>query len=120
MIIPLNIIRGYPVDWDFSKILRYLIQNFYDEIGYENFAKEFVYEWEEKDGFINLSMRTRGHSFRYEWLTYVGGSMKTDSEKQYIGMYGEGFKMCMLCLLRDFGLVPRMSSQNWSIVPCWE
>lgn len=120
MIIPLNIIRGYPVDWDFSKILRDLVQNFYDEIGYENFAKEFMYEWQEVDGFINLSMRIKGHSFRYEWLTYVGGSTKTDSEKQYIGMYGEGFKMCMLCLLRDFGLAPRMSSQNWSIVPCWE
>ena len=120
MIIPLNIVRGYPVEWDFSKILRDLVQNFYDEIGYENFAKEFIYEWQELDGFINLLMRVKGHSFRYEWLTYVGGSTKTDSDKQYVGMYGEGFKMCMLCLLRDFGLVPRMSSQNWSIVPCWE
>lgn len=120
MIIPLNIIRGYPVDGDFSKILRDLVQNFYDEIGYENFAKEFMYEWQEVDGFMNLSMRTKGYSFRYEWLTYVGGSTKTDSDKQYIGMYGEGFKMCMLCLLRDFRLQPRMSSQNWSIVPCWE
>ena len=120
MIVPLNIIRGYPIDWDFSKILRDLVQNFYDEIGYENFAKEFMYEWQEVDGFINLSMRTKGHSFRYEWLTYVGGSTKTDSDKQYIGMYGEGFKMCMLCLFRDFRLQPRMSSQNWSIVPCWE
>lgn len=120
MIIPLNIVREYPVDWDFPKILRDLVQNFYDEIGYENFAREFVYTWEEVDGFINLSMKTKGHSFRYEWLTYVGGSTKTDKDKQYIGMYGEGFKMCMLCLLRDFKLEPRMSSQNWSIVPCWE
>ena len=54
MIIPLNIIRGYPVDGDFSKILRDLVQNFYDEIGYANFAKEFMYEWQEVDGFINL------------------------------------------------------------------
>lgn len=120
MIIPLNIVRGYPVDWDFPRVLRDLIQNFYDEIGYENFAREFIYEWEEVDGFINLSMKTKGHSFRYEWLTYVGGSTKTDADEQYIGMYGEGFKICMLCLLRDFKLKPRMSSQNWSIVPCWE
>ena len=72
MIVPLNIIRGYPVDWDFSKILRDLVQNFYDEICYENFAKEFMYEWHEVNGFINLSMRTKGHSFRYEWLDLCG------------------------------------------------
>lgn len=120
MIIPINIVREYPVDWNFQQILRDLVQNFYDEIGYENFSKEFQYEWEEKEGYINLSMKTKGHSFCYEWLTYVGGSTKTGSDRPYIGMYGEGFKICMLCLLRDFGLVPRMSSQDWSIIPCWE
>lgn len=41
MIIPINIVREYPVDWNFQQILRDLIQNFYDEIGYENFFKEF-------------------------------------------------------------------------------
>lgn len=63
-------------------------------------------------------MRTKGHSFRYEWLTYVGGSMKTESSKQYIGMYGEGFKMCMLCLLCDFELKPRRSLQESKKVMC--
>ena len=61
MIIPLNIVREYPVNWDFPRVLRDLIQNFYDEIGYENFDREFIYEWEEVDDFINLSMKTKGH-----------------------------------------------------------
>ena len=95
MIIPINIVREYPVDWNFQQILRDLIQNFYDEIGYENFFKEFQYEWEEKEGYINLSMRTKGHSFCYEWLTYVGGSTKTGSDRPYIGMYGDVYKICM-------------------------
>ena len=41
-LIKLGIAMDYPVEWDFERILRDLIQNFYDSIGCENFAKELM------------------------------------------------------------------------------
>ena len=40
-LVPLDLVMDYPVNWEFWRILRDLIQNFYDSIGYENFHKEF-------------------------------------------------------------------------------
>ena len=118
-IIPLNIAIDYPIKWEFKRILRDLIQNFFDAIGYERFGEEFSYTWEENpSGKYDIVMKTYGHSFSYEWLTYVGGSTKTDSPGDYIGMYGEGFKMCLLCLLRNGWERVTMESQGWKITPC--
>jgi len=116
--IPLNIAIDYPINWDFKRILRDLIQNFYDAIGYEQFGEEFCYRWQENGfGKYDIEMKTYGHSFSYEWLTYVGGSSKTDSPGNYIGMYGEGFKMCMLCLVRSGWGTVTMESQGWKVTP---
>lgn len=49
-LIKLGIAMDYPVEWDFERILRDLIQNFYDSIGYENFAKEFHYSYRAEYG----------------------------------------------------------------------
>lgn len=118
-VIPLNIAMDYPINWDFKRILRDLIQNFYDAIGYEQFGEEFSYVWEENQfGKYDIEMKTYDHSFSYEWLTYVGGSSKTDSPGDYIGMYGEGFKMCMLCLARHGWGAVIMESQAWKLTPC--
>lgn len=118
-LVPLNIATDYPINWEFKRILRDLIQNFYDAIGYEKFDEEFLYNWKgNQSGGIDIEMKTYGHPFNYEWLAYVGGSTKTDSPGDYIGMYGEGFKMCMLCLERlGWGRVT-MESQTWKIEPC--
>ena len=118
-LIPLNIAMDYPINWDLKRVLRDLIQNFYDSIGYEKFDKEFIYTWTENEsGHYDVEMATHGHPFNYEWLTYIGGSTKTNSPGDYIGMYGEGFKMCILCLERlGWGTVT-MESQTWRITPC--
>lgn len=118
-IIPLDIAIEYPVDWNLKRILRDLIQNFYDSIGYEHFAEEFHYTWQQKEnGRYDIEMKVYGHPFSYEWLAYVGGSTKTNSPGDYIGMYGEGFKMCMLCIERSRTMTAIMESQNWKITSC--
>lgn len=38
MIISLNIVMTYPVHWGKYNLFRDFIQNFYDSVGYENFA----------------------------------------------------------------------------------
>ena len=35
-LVPLDLVMDYPVNWEFWRILRDLIQNFYDSIGYES------------------------------------------------------------------------------------
>ncbi|MDD3140264.1 MAG: hypothetical protein PHX08_14980 [Lachnospiraceae bacterium] len=118
-LIPLNIAMDYPVYWSLEKIIRDLIQNFYDSIGYMNFAREFQYSWiENENRRYTVKMRVQGHPFNYEWLTCIGGSTKTDLPGEYAGMYGEGFKMCMLCLERLEKYDITMESQAWRINPC--
>jgi len=61
-------------------------------------------------------MGTLGHSFSYEWLTYIGGSTKTGRDG-YAGKYGEGFKIALLCLVK-LGGDAVMSSGSWELRPC--
>lgn len=115
-LIPLDLVMDYPVNWEFWRILRDLIQNFYDSIGYKNFNRDFYYHYEYDDNStIKLIMRTKGYPFSYEWLTYFGGSTKTEKEG-YIGKYGEGFKICALGLVK-MGYHFTMESQGWSLSP---
>lgn len=116
-LIPLDLVMDYPVNWDFWQVLRDLIQNFYDTIGYEHFHQEFEYHYEYEDFFhYVVTMRTRNHPFSYEWLTYFGGSTKT-GKNGYVGNYGEGFKVCALCLMR-MGYALTMESKDWRLEPC--
>lgn len=117
-LIPLDIVLDYPVvdSWEWWKVLRDLVQNFYDEVGADKFASEFHYDYQtESDGTITILMKTYGHPFSYEWLTYFGGSTKTGKEG-YAGCYGEGFKVCALCLNKR-GYSWTMESSDWKISP---
>ncbi|MDE7310012.1 MAG: hypothetical protein K2N87_00015 [Eubacterium sp.] len=118
--IPLGIAMDYPVNWGIHRIIRDFVQNFYDSIGPERFAKEFMYKWEiedEPDGrFIHVRMQAFGHAFSYEWLSHIGGSTKT-GKSGYAGKYGEGFKIALLCLVKQGGDAV-MSSGEWTLFPC--
>lgn len=114
--IPLNIAMDYPVNWDFVQILRELIQNFYDSIGAENFAKDFIYTYEECGGY-KVELKTRACAFDFKWLTYIGGSIKTMHPGKYIGMYGEGFKMCVLNIMAGKKGKLLMESGDWWLEP---
>ena len=86
----------YPIEWDMEMILRDLMQNFFDAIGYERFAEDFIYSVSGIEK-VDCIMAAKGHSFSYEWLVSIGGSTKKPGKN--IGFYGEGFKMCMLRLI---------------------
>lgn len=117
-LIPLEIALSYAVEWDFDRIVRDLVQNFYDSIGADRFSADFHMETHtNQDGSLVLEMNCQGYPFSYEWLTCVGASTKTGQPGKYVGMYGEGFKICLLCLYRK-GVPVRMESENWLLLPC--
>ena len=118
-LIRLGIALDYPVQWKFERVLRDLIQNFYDSIGPDRFGKAFHYSYDcDQSGRYLVKMETEGRPFHYEWLLYIGGSTKTDSPGTYIGKYGEGFKICMLCLLQMGIKDIEMHSRDWILRPC--
>jgi len=117
-LVKLGIALDYPVRWGFEKVLRDLIQNFYDSIGYESFGKDFHYSYDPMDDTnYQITMSTENRTFNFEWLTYLGASTKT-GKRNYIGKYGEGFKICMLSLMKMGITDISMHSGGWTINPC--
>ncbi len=110
-IIPLNLIFDYPVQWSRYKVLRDLLQNFYDAVGYESWLERFSFV---QDGdtlfFIGSDV-----GFSYDWLIPIGASTKRDAPGKYAGYFGEGFKIASLCALRDYGWKIELASQNWKL-----
>lgn len=116
-LIKLEIALDYPINWEFNRVFRDLIQNFYDSLGADDFYGKFHYSYEKNKNGFDVVMETQGKEFNYEWLTYVGGSTKTESRGKYIGKYGEGFKMAALRILQMKKMKLTMHSQNWVISP---
>lgn len=116
-LIKLEIAVDYPIQWEFSRVFRDLVQNFYDSLLPEEFAENFRYSYELEGTGYHVIMETKKTDFSYEWLTYVGGSTKTDNEGEYIGKYGEGFKMAALRIMQMGEMALTMHSQNWLISP---
>ena len=114
--IKLNLMLNYPVRWTKWQVLRDIIQNFYDEAGYEQFGKVFRYEYNDTSnshGNLVLSMKSSG--FNYEWLIHIGATTKQESREKYAGFYGEGFKVAAMCALRDFSWKIEVRSRNWRL-----
>ena len=98
MIIPLNIVKTYPVKWTKYNVFRDYIQNFYDSVGYCLWKDRFCFEY--SNGL--LSMWVEDICFSYEWLLHIGASTKTDAFLNNAGYFGEGFKIASLCAVRDY------------------
>ncbi|MDR2705652.1 MAG: hypothetical protein LBC02_07730 [Planctomycetaceae bacterium] len=112
--VKLNLMLTYPVSWSEWQVLRDIVQNFYDDIGYKSFGKKFSYEYQEKSknrGTLIFSMESTG--FHYEWLVHIGATTKQESRGKYAGFYGEGFKVAALCGLRDFSWAISVRSRDW-------
>jgi hypothetical protein len=112
--IPLNLMLNYQIRWSKQKVLRDLIQNFYDAAGAGKFGKVFKYAYQTdpvKKGKIILSMTSEG--FSYEWLIHIGASSKQEETGRYAGFYGEGFKIAALVALRDYKWNISISSRDW-------
>ncbi len=110
-LISLNLIFSYPVSWSRYKVLRDFIQNFYDAVGSDEWMDRFTYRLEEG----LLVMEASDVSFSYDWLIHIGASTKRDTENQYAGYFGEGFKIASLCALRDHGWEVSMESKDWGL-----
>jgi len=113
--IPLELAVDYPIKWDFQKVLRDFIQNFYDAIGPDKFGTDFDYNYEKSGGSYKLRMKIDGQPFSHELLSYIGSSTKSD-DGNTIGKYGEGFKMSCLSAYK-MGMSITMHSEDWEISP---
>lgn len=82
----LNLVMTYPVRWSLSHIMEDYIQNFYDVLGSEKFAREFVYHYDES----RQELRMEGKKgFHVEWLQYIGASTKGDGRARHTAdMFG--------------------------------
>ncbi|MGN0714840.1 MAG: hypothetical protein ACI4LN_03385 [Anaerovoracaceae bacterium] len=106
----LNILFSYPVKWSEYRVLRDLVQNFYD-------AKDFTTWWDYFSYTNNngkLSMKMEDSVFSYEWLLHIGASTKQESNTA-AGYFGEGFKIAALCAMRDFGWKITCASGDWCL-----
>ncbi len=113
MIIPVNIVKTYPVIWNKYKVFRDFIQNFYDSVPQNEWNEKFCYKYSEKKKLLEMSVN--GVTFSYEWLLHIGASTKTNSSEEKAGYFGEGFKIASLCAIRDFGYNVEMLSGNWRL-----
>jgi hypothetical protein len=110
--VPLNLIFDYPVRWSRYKVLRDLIQNFYDSIPRQTWAERFSHRIEQG----RLTLVSKDVDFSYDWLIPIGASTKRDGDDNYAGYFGEGFKIAALCALRDFGWTIELRSRDWHLV----
>ena len=111
MIIPVNIITTYPVNWSKYKVLRDFVQNFYDSVGFKDWKQRFHFKYSN----CILSMWIEGVSFSYEWLLHIGASTKTENSQNNAGYFGEGFKIASLCATRDYRWKIKMLSGDWKL-----
>ena len=97
--IPLNLIFDYPVRWSKYKVLRDLLQNFFDSVPRDEWSTRFSHCLEGS----RLRLTAADVGFSYDWLVPIGASTKRDGEGEHAGYFGEGFKIAALCAVRDYG-----------------
>jgi hypothetical protein len=110
-IVPLNLVLDYPVAWSRYKVLRDLVQNFYDAVGCRAWQERFSHSLE--DGVLYL--RARDVGFSYDWLVPIGASTKRERPGEFAGFFGEGFKIASLCAVRDHNWEIEMASRDWEL-----
>jgi hypothetical protein len=110
-IVPLNLVLDYPVAWSRYKVLRDLLQNFYDAVGFRAWRERFSYS--HRGGV--LSLRASEVGFSHDWLVPIGASTKRERPGEYAGYFGEGFKIASLCAIRDHGWRIEMASRMWEL-----
>ena len=107
----LNLVWDYPVYWSKYKVLRDLVQNFYDAVGPAEWHRRFHLRL---DGSV-LYLRADEAGFSYEWLLHIGASTKRDRPNEFAGHFGEGFKIAALCAMRDHKWNIELASRDWDL-----
>ncbi len=107
----LAILDGYAVRWDRLTVARDLVQNFFDEVADFSAVKIEIDAKKKR-------VRVAGPStFALDYLRYVGATTKGGPQARTAGGFGEGFKICALVLLRDYGVELVAGSGTWEIRP---
>ena len=109
--IPLHLVFDYPVRWSKYKVLRDLIQNFYDSVPRDEWATRFSHGVAGQ--LLTLTVTDVG--FSHDWLVPIGASTKRDGQGTYAGYFGEGFKIAALCAVRDHGWDVEVCSRGWQL-----
>lgn len=109
--IPLNLIFDYPVHWSKYKVLRDLLQNFFDSVPRDEWSTRFSHSLEGS----RLRLTAADVSFSYDWLVPIGASTKRDGGGEHAGYFGEGFKIAALCAVRDYGWDIQVHSRRWHL-----
>jgi hypothetical protein len=109
--IRLNLILDYPVRWSKYKVLRDLIQNFFDSVPRDEWTARFRHCLAGQQ----LTLTATDVGFSYEWLLPIGASTKRNGEGEYAGYFGEGFKIAALCAVRDHGWDIQVRSRDWHL-----
>lgn len=107
----LNLVWDYPVRWSKYKVLRDLVQNFYDAVGPAEWHRRFRLRVEGN----TLHLRADATGFSYEWLLHIGASTKRERPGEFAGHFGEGFKIAALCAARDFRWNIELASRGWDL-----
>jgi hypothetical protein len=107
----LNLVWDYPVFWSKYKVLRDLVQNFYDAVGPAAWNRRFHVRIEGD----SLHLRADETGFSYEWLLHIGASTKRARPSEFAGHFGEGFKIAALCAARDFHWTIELASRGWGL-----
>ncbi|MCM1235953.1 MAG: hypothetical protein NC489_38170 [Ruminococcus flavefaciens] len=65
--IKLNLVMTYPVRWSVEHIMQDYVQNFYDALGAENFARDFVYLYDEERRELRMNYSSGGYKYWRKW-----------------------------------------------------
>ncbi|MBI4616119.1 MAG: hypothetical protein HY720_21055 [Planctomycetes bacterium] len=111
MIARLAILDSYKVRWSRETVARDVVQNFFDEV--KDFRRVKI-EVDKKHRTVEIA----GPScFHFDYLRYLGATTKAAPTRRAAGSFGEGFKICALVLLRDYGAQIVAGSGDWELVP---
>ena len=107
----LSLLDTYKVRWDAPTVVRDVVQNFFDAAGSLDRVR---IEVDKKKKTVRIEGPT---VFALDLLRYLGGTTKSASDLRSAGGFGEGFKICALVLLRDFGVGMEAGAGDWRIRP---
>jgi hypothetical protein len=110
-LLSLNLVYDYPVHWSRFKVLRDMVQNFYDAVPRPEWERRFLAKIEND----TLVLTAIDVGFSYDWLIPIGASTKRGGEGEYAGYFGEGFKIASLCAVRDHGWDVEICSRDWRL-----
>lgn len=106
-IIRLAILESYGVEWSLTTFARDVLQNFFDA------TPDFREVTIERDEAARTLVVRGPAEFDLDLLAYLGATTKNDGASA--GGFGEGFKICALVGVRDFGLAVRAGSGDTEI-----